>query len=148
MQPNDDRILYEGRSARTRHICVTPTWCVVDGNRYRVSDMDLLGVSRGRRDMARPGKVARTVLLVGGLVAMPVAIAGGWTRDVWVAVAVALVGTAALTALPTVLGRVLRRPYEIWAEYHGAPVLLFSTDDAEQYGQVARALVRAREAWP
>ena len=75
-----------------------------------------------------------------------VAIGRGWTSDLGAAIAVAVAGTAAVTFLPSALANVLRRPYEIWAEYDGRLVSLFATFDKEQFGQVARALIRARES--
>jgi len=51
---------------------------------------------------------------------------------------------------PVVLAAVGHRwrppAYELWGRYRGATVLLFSTDQERQFGQVTRALIRAREA--
>jgi len=72
--------------------------------------------------------------------------AAGWTAELGAALAVAVVGIAAVTFLLSALAGVLRRPYEIWAEYRGRPVCLLATFDSEQFGQVSRALLRARES--
>jgi hypothetical protein len=142
-----ERVLYEGRGqGEGGHICVTARWCVVDGSRYPIAELDLLGVTRGRRDALHASKVIGVAVIAGALVLMVIAIGSGWTRQMWAALVVATVGTIAITFMPAALGKVLRRPYEIWASYRGADVRLFVTEDAEQYGQVARALVRAREA--
>jgi len=37
------------------------------------------------------------------------------------------------------------RVRQLWATYHGRPVLLFETDDRLVFGQVRRALIRALE---
>jgi hypothetical protein len=141
------RVLYEGRAhGRGGHICVTARWCVVNGSRYPIGELDLIGVSRGRRDALHARKVIGLATVTGMLVLMIVAIGSGWTRQMWTALAVAAAGTVAITFMPSAVGAALRRPYEIWARYRGAEILLFATEDPEQHGQVARALVRAREA--
>jgi hypothetical protein len=141
-----ERVLYQGRSAAgTAEICVTTMWCTAGGTRYPIADLTMLERRRGRRALGRGRRVAGLVVVAAVLVVAVLAIRNGWTRQIWGAVGAAVVATAALTALPAVLGRALHRPYEIWARYEGTAVLLFVTEDPEQYGQVARALVRARE---
>jgi hypothetical protein len=141
-----DRVLYESRpGSGGSEICVTTRWCTANGVRYPIAELTMLGLRRGRRSTGRGGRVVGLVVVTAVLLVAAVAIGRGWTRQIWVAVGATLVATAALTALPAVLGRALHRPYEIWARYEDAPVLLFVTADPEQYGQVARALVRARE---
>jgi hypothetical protein len=148
MQADGGRVLYEGHSTPAgAHIRVSDRWCVVDGRHYPIGELGLVGVTRGHRDMLRGRKIVGLVAVVAALVLVVLSIRSGWTREIRAAVVVALVGTAALTAVPSILGRVLRRPYEIWARYRGTDVLLFVTEDAEQYGQVARALIRARELY-
>lgn len=145
MWTDPGRVLYEGRSAAGGHICVTAAWCLVNGAQYDMAELDLVGVARGSRGALRIRKVVGIAAVAVALLAVAVAIGAGWTRRVWPAAAVAAVGTVAITVLPSALDRLLRRPYEIWADYHGTGVRLFVTEDREQYGQVARALVRARE---
>jgi hypothetical protein len=146
MQAGHGRVLFEGRSPRTgAHIRVTTRTCEVNGFSFPMSELDVLGASRGRRDVLRAGKVAGLVVMVAAVVLFVVAVRRGWTSQVWIAVVAAAAGTVVITAMPAVFGWVFRRPYEIWAEFRGSQVLLFATEDAEQYGQVARALVRARE---
>lgn len=145
MWTDPGRVFYEGRSAAGGSIRVTSTWCQVDETGYPIRELGLVGVARGARRGWHGPRVVGVLAVGTAFVAVAVAVALGWTRQVWPAVAVALIGTAALTVLPAALDRVLRRPYEIWAEYRGTGVRLFVTEDREQYGQVARALVRARE---
>jgi hypothetical protein len=146
MQPDRERVLYEGRSARSgTWICVTTRWCMVDRDRYPVAELTLVGAARGERDLLRLRKAAGLAVVVIVLVVAFVAIRSGRTREIWTALGVTVAATTALTVLPAALGRFLRRTYQIWAHYRGAQVLLFDTADQEQYGQVARALIRARE---
>jgi Family of unknown function (DUF6232) len=141
-----DRVLYEGRSARSgMRICVTSRWCIVGQQRYPVAELTLVGAARGERDLLRARTAAGLVVVVALLVFSAVAIRSGRTRDIWTALGVTVAATAAVTALPGALRRFLRRTYQIWALYRGSQVLLFDTADQEQYGQVARALIRARE---
>ena len=41
--------------------------------------------------------------------------------------------------------RMRPRAYELWGDYRGMTVLLFSSDEEREYGQVTRALLRAQE---
>jgi hypothetical protein len=145
MWTDPGRVFYEGRSAAGGAIRVTSAWCQVGETGYPIEELDVVGVARGARRGWHGGRVVGVLAVGVALIAVAVAIAVGWTRQIWPAITVALIGTVALTILPSALDRVLRRPYEIWAEYRGAGVRLFVTEDREQYGQVARALVRARE---
>lgn len=153
MQADHERVLYEGRSARSGGwIRVTTHWCMVGVPpyagavaQYPVAELNLVGAARGGRDVFRPRRALTLAVVVVALVVAVVAIGSGRTREVWAAVAVSAAATVAITALPSVLGRFLRRSFQIWALYRGTQVLLFDTDDEEQYGQVARALIRARE---
>jgi uncharacterized membrane protein YdfJ with MMPL/SSD domain len=146
MESSRERVLYKGRSARTgTWICVTTRWCIVDRERYPVAELTLVGAARGERDLTRARKGIGLAVVVIVLILTAVAIRSGRTREIWTALGVTVAATTALTALPAALSRFLRRTYQIWAHYRGAQVLLFDTDDQEQYGQVARALIRARE---
>jgi hypothetical protein len=143
----NDRVLYEGSSKRSGvSICVTMNWCVSDGVHYPVAALGDLGKRRGERDPFHPPAIAGLVLVLAVLALVVVAIGRRWTADVGAAIGAAVLGTAAVTFLPSALAGVLRRPYEIWAEYEGRPVCLFATFDREQFGQVSRALLRARES--
>jgi hypothetical protein len=146
MTSDQGRVLYQGRYEPAGfEICVTTNWCIVNGTRYPMSGLSMFGSSRGRHDLRQGRRVIGLAIVTIVLVLVSIAICGGWTRQLWVALVVAVVATAAVTALPAVLGTALRRPYQIWARYRGAPVLLFTTRDPEQHGQVARALMRARD---
>ena len=146
MHPGRERLLYQGTSGPAGdEIRVTTRWCVVNGTRYPISELKQLSAGRGRRDLGRGGRIAGLAALTIVLVLVCVAIGTGWTRQLWIALGTAIVVTVAVSVLPAVLGATLRRPYQIWARYGDAPLLLFVTEDHEQYGQVSRALIRARE---
>jgi hypothetical protein len=147
MRPGHERLLYQGGSARPGYeIRVTTRWCVVNGTRYPISDLSALATGRGRRELGSRDRIVALAGLAAVLVVVCVAIGTGWTRQIWIALAAAILVTVAVSVLPAVLGVALRRPYQIWARYQDAPVLLFVTEDPEQHGQVARALLRARES--
>jgi hypothetical protein len=57
------------------------------------------------------------------------------------------VGGILLLAAAALAGACVRSPrrYELWAIYCGRPVLLLNTSDAQVFGQVKRALLRALE---
>jgi hypothetical protein len=42
-------------------------------------------------------------------------------------------------------GLLQERSYELWARFRGQQVRLFRSDDAREFGQVCRALLRARQ---
>jgi hypothetical protein len=145
----DGRILFEGATLRRGGggwIRVTTRCCMVNGYRYPIDELDVLGVSRGPRSMLRSRSLTVFLAVFVGLAPVTYAIAVGWTRNIWLAVAFTALGTIAVTAVPAAVLGMLRRPYEIWAEHRGELVLLFGTYHQEQYGQVARALIRAQEA--
>lgn len=140
-------MLFDGSSKRSGiRIHVTTSWCVTDRVQYPIAGLHHLGQRRGDRDPLHIPAIAGLGLVLAMLALVVVAIGRRWTSDLDVALAVAVVGTAALTFLPSALAGVLRRPYEIWAEYEGRLVCLFVTFDKEQFGQVSRALLRARES--
>lgn len=142
-----DRVLYDGASKRSGiHILVTTNWCISDGVQYPIAGLHRLGQRRGDRDALHLPAIAGLGLVLAVLALVVVAIARRWTAELGAALAAAVAATAAATFLPSALASVLRRPYEIWAEYEGRPVCLFVTFDKEQFGQVSRALLRARES--
>jgi hypothetical protein len=146
VRPDRERVLYRGGSAGGPDILITTGHLTFNGVRYRLDELSEFGTVRGRRPVGRRHtRITGLVAVVAVLVVVFVAIGTGWTRQIWLALAAALIVTVAASFLPTLLGAALRRPYELWARYRDAPLLLFVTEDSEQYGQVIRAVVRARE---
>lgn len=125
-------------------IYVTSDWLIVAGQRFPIRELTRLQTARGPRDPV----TARAILVTGTVVAA-VGLALGFIRDIgqvgagtWLAL-----GAAAFVPIViAVIGQRMRpRSYELWGQYQGRTVLLLSTDDERQYGQVTRALMRAQE---
>jgi uncharacterized protein DUF6232 len=125
-------------------ILVTDEWFVVAGYRYSVMELSNLRTGRGpRHPLTVRAMVVAVVVLLGlaavlGLTADPTNLPPG----TYVAIAAALIAPFVLAAF----GERLRpRPYELWADYYGITVRIFFSDSEQQYGQVTRALIRAKE---
>jgi len=110
-------------------IRVTGRWFIVGSRRYDVTELSHLRTVRGRHDPL----TTRAVVTTGVVLA---------------AVGAVMIGSTALL-VPLVLAwlgyRLRPRPFELWADYRGTTIQLFSSDSEREYGQVCRALVRARE---
>lgn len=78
-----------------------------------------------------------------------IGVALGYTGGLQRLSATAYLTLGAAAFVPVLLAAVghwLRPPaYELWGRYHGVMILLFSSDQERQFGQVTRALLRARE---
>jgi hypothetical protein len=109
-------------------------------NRFALHDLRSIHVVRGEPDPLRmAGTPAAAGLLaiivgVGPLFDSPAA---------WALAAVALVGTASFGGLTI---RARRPRWQLHAQHQGVEVCLYSTTDAQTFGQVRRGLVRALEA--
>lgn len=124
-------------------IVVTRDSFVVAGRRFPVQQLSRLRTARGPRDVFTVRVAVGVGIVAAGLVAVAVAA----VRDGHMPLAVGAAMTAALSlVLVMISGRVLRpRAFELWAEFHGLTMLVFTSDSAVQYGQVTRAVLRARE---
>jgi hypothetical protein len=148
---------------RDPHVLVTSTAICIDGSRYELGELE--AVWRTRRSVA-----TRRVLIGLGIVVLAVLVRvaasyiwwlGGldravrqWLSGDWLTVmTVAVVGLAAavfgtfvveamLSAIEDIRG--FGRHLELWATMAGHPVMLFRTNDSIRFGQVCRALMRAR----
>lgn len=148
---------------RDDRVHITAAAIVVDGCAYPLYRLDEVWKSRrslaGRRVLVGLGILATAVLV--RIAASMVWWLGGLDRAVehWlsggpgtvaivavVALAAAVVGVllveAALSAIEDIRGH--GRNLELWASIDGHPVRIFHTNDARRFGQVCRALVRAR----
>jgi uncharacterized protein DUF6232 len=126
-------------------ILVTPESFVVAGRRFPIRDLSNLRTSRGPNDRftARSVVVAAAVLGAVGLALAYTGDLGGQGPVVYL-----LLGAAALVpiALVSARRRLRPRPWELWGDFRGVTMLLFSSDQERQFGQVTRALLRAQEA--
>lgn len=124
-------------------IRITPEWFIVAGRRYPVSELSDLHTVRGAPDRLTVRAVVASVVV---LIAIGVALGFRGFDRLSPAACLALAAAALVpVALAWVGHRVRPRPYELWGRYRGLRTLLFSSDEERQYGQVTRALLRARE---
>ncbi|HEX5542804.1 MAG TPA: DUF6232 family protein [Micromonospora sp.] len=125
-------------------ICITPEWFLVAGRRFPVRELTRLQTARGPRHPI----VVRAVIVT-GLVLAGVGATLGFTGNLARLSAGAYLALGMVAFVPVLaasIGQRLRpRAFELWAEYQGIAILVFSSDNERQYGQVTRALLRARE---
>jgi hypothetical protein len=126
-------------------ILVTVEVFRVGSRRYPVRELSALRTARGTQD---PFAVRVLALGGGALVAVGAGITvSRQSADVGTASYLAMGAAAFVPVVMAMLGsRVRPRPYELWGDYRGVSTLLFRCPDERRYGQVTRALVRAREA--
>jgi hypothetical protein len=118
---------------------------MIGERRYAISELTDLYTARSPRDAL----TVRVVAVSGGVLA-GIGIALGYTGALYrlSPPSYLMLGTA--TLVPVVLaalGHRWRPPdYGLWGRYKGVTVLLYCSDEERQFGQVSRALLRAREA--
>lgn len=151
-----DRIYYRDRAVR-----VTAERIEVDGRAYPLAELARVWYRRGRwswRTVAGRGALGVAMLVPVALGAVGVAVAlsigASATTTIAMVLGAGLVGLLA-GPLADVLLEHLDRSYargarqvEIWALWHGAPVLLIRTGDQLRFGKIYRALQRALETRP
>lgn len=125
-------------------ICVTYHWFIVGRRRFPVSELTHLRTARGPRD-----PLSQRAMVVTGTVLGSVGATLGFTRGMNQVTPAAVLALAAAAFVPLLLAafghRMRPRAFELWGEYRGLTMLLFTCDDERQYGQVTRALLRAQE---
>jgi hypothetical protein len=126
-------------------ILVTPEWFIVAGRRFPIGELRDLRTARGPHDQLTIRSVTVTAVVLAGI-----GITLGLTTELNHLSAqtyLALTAVAFVPFLVATIGHRMRpRAYELWGEFRGLTILLFSSDEERQYGQVTRALVRAQEA--
>ncbi|WP_246278101.1 DUF6232 family protein [Phytohabitans rumicis] len=124
---------------------MTKDWFIVAGRRFPVGELRQLRTARGPHHQLTIRWVTVTAIVLGGI-----GITLGLTTELNRLSAQTYLALTAVAFVPFVvatLGHRLRpRAFELWGEFRGMTVLLFSSDEERQYGQVTRALVRAQEA--
>ncbi|MEH1015873.1 DUF6232 family protein [Micromonospora sp. CPCC 206060] len=126
-------------------ITVTSHRFTVGDRTFVVRELTRLRTTRGPHDRLTVQAIAVTGGIVAGT-ALLLGLTGGLQR---LSVGGYLcLGVAALVpVLIALAGRRWRPPaHELWGSYRGTDQLLFSSDEERQFGQVTRALLRAREA--
>ncbi|SBT46480.1 DUF6232 family protein [Micromonospora auratinigra] len=125
-------------------IVVTAERFTVGRTSWPVAELTRLRTARGPHDRLALRAVAVSAALIGA-VGVLLGFTGGLQR--LTASAYLTLGVVGLLPLLLVLlGDRWRPPaYELWGWHRGTEVLLFSSDDERQFGQVTRAVQRARE---
>jgi hypothetical protein len=126
-------------------ISVTSHLFVIGDRRFPINELADLRTARGPHDSLTIRAVAVTGAVLGGI-----GLALGYTGGLYRLTAAAYLTLGIAALVPIVLaaaGHWLRPPaYELWGRYQGVTILLFSSDQEREFGQVSRALLRAREA--
>ncbi|MEV6811041.1 DUF6232 family protein [Micromonospora sp. NPDC051296] len=125
-------------------IVVTVDRFTVGRTSWRVAELTHLNTTRGPHD-----RVATRAVLVSAVVIVGVGLLLGFTGGLQRLTAGAYLLLGAVFLVPVLLaaaGDRWRPPaYELWGRRGGVDELLFSSDDEHQFGQVTRAVRRARE---
>jgi Family of unknown function (DUF6232) len=137
-QPGDNgnRTLYDDGTVR-----VIGRWLIVDGARYEIREMRHLRTISGSRTSVRTGAA-----IAAGAVAVIIAIASPYLGlSGWIALGLLLSVPLGLWAFAAGNGS---RSSELWCEYRGHTVqaLWVKGSDQRRYGQICRAITRARES--
>ena len=144
---------YDDRSVR-----VTSETLRVGDRAYPLRGLTRVWQQRGaRRWGSLAGRGALGVALIGPLAVAAIGILLAFRLDTSTTTTIAIVGGSVLVGLATgpiadLLFERLDRSYarglhdlQLWADVRGRPVLLLHTHDALRFGQICRALQRARE---
>lgn len=130
-----------GRTYYQRNgVCVTDQYLVAEGRRYEIARLRTVWTTRGPHD-----PVAMSAAVVSAVVVLAVTVGHPGGTGVWGWAAVLAVASIAL-GLAVAVGKSHGRHYELWAEYNGADLRILESASSEVYGQICRALIRAREA--
>lgn len=133
--PRAERVHYQRDG-----VTVTDSYLESPLGKFAINDLDDLRMVRGRGD---PLAVS-SILVAGGLA---LAVVVGWAylgqRTAWV-------GLASLMMIPiglaVVAARTRVRHYQLWAACQGRDVMVVLVQDPAAYGQICRAVIRAKEA--
>ncbi|MFI7081239.1 DUF6232 family protein [Micromonospora sp. NPDC049903] len=137
-----------GRSQRLLYarpgIIVTADRFTVGRSTWRVAELTHLHTTRGDQDPVAARAVLVSTVVIGGIGLML-----GFTGGLHRLTAEAYLLLGAVFLVPVLLAAAGDRwrppPYELWGRRGDVEELLFSSDDEQQFGQVSRALRRARE---
>lgn len=140
--PDRDRVHYDSQDRihyNAGGVLVTGTWLRADGRNYPIAELTNIRTVRGSfSDM--------TINLSLVVVALMITIARVWDQlnaDGWLG---ALTILGFVVSLAVISSRVRRRTNFMIADHGRARVLLVEEDSSIRYGQIFRAVQRAREA--
>lgn len=117
----------------------------VPGHHYPMAELSNLRSSRRTADPATWWAVLLSGAVLATLGAV-VSAAGQPAGQDRLTYPLLVVAAGCLAAIGLYARHRARRTYEVWGEFHGRTCLLFATTDIREFGQVTRALRRAREA--
>jgi hypothetical protein len=133
--PGNGRAYYDAGG-----VLVTSRWFVTPEGRYLIAELADVNLSRGPYHPL-------VTYTVGASFAFLFAVCVSW--PFFYSDAQAWVGVAVISFVPIGLAlallRIKPRTYEIWASHRGQRMPIFWTFDETTFGQVSRALMRARE---
>jgi len=125
-------------------ITVTDRWFVVAGRRYPLSELSRLRTARGPHDTLTIKAGVLTGAVLAAIGALLTALQARPLLDARIYLVMAVAALVPL-ALAMIGYRFRPRPWELWGEFRGTTVQLFYSEAEHEYGQVTRALMRAKE---
>ncbi len=130
---------------RRAGVLVTHEVLIVGDRRYGIAGLSRLRVGRCSRNPVTPwGAVLAGAVFAAVGVGVSLGLRSGEPGSLTYAVLAVAMAVPVLVALYA--GHRARRTHELWGEHHGRTVLLFASTEEREFGQVTRALMRAREA--
>jgi Family of unknown function (DUF6232) len=137
-------LYYEGPRARItdEHFVTASPY----GRMFAISELRYIHVAQdsGAVEFATPPPVRWGSSALAGAAAVLTLVGGPVLHAPTLAVA-ALILTGATSVLSAACWRPQRRPYELWARYHGGFVCLYADADRRAFAQVVRATKRLLE---
>ena len=143
--PNPSRVTRGAAILYSRHgITITVDHLVVADRRYPVAQLTDLRTTDSASDGVGLRVVQVAMLVLAGLTAGLAAsgAAGGHTAAL---IFGAVVAAVAAVPLGFAVARRRRHGHQLWGRHRGVDLLLYATADAREFGQVTRAVRRARE---
>jgi Family of unknown function (DUF6232) len=141
---------------RDQDVLVTSSGVRMGGRAYRLAEFDRVWHAHGRRRLSEAagrgalGLAMLSPLVLGGLaVVAALSLHASLRTTLIVTFGGVLLGLLSVPLADVLLDRVDRsydrgsRRREIWGRVRGTDVLLLSTDDAQRFGRIYRALERA-----
>lgn len=138
--PPDRRRATDRVYINQRGVIITGRYFCSDDRRYPIAD--LAEITRERGTLHSGVTVGLVLAFIAAVAAVPLAVGVGTTGPISLAVVMVLIPAAVAVYCQH------RWPasFELYANHHGDSVCLFSTRSELEFGQVARALIRACEA--
>ena len=130
----DGRTYYERAGIR-----ITDQYLTAAGRRYTLADLRNTTMVRGPYS-----PVVTSVTVVAAVVVLAVAVAWPWRGFLGIC-ALAVLSLIPVAVVVAVC-KVCKRHYQLWSDYRGIQVRVLDVPNGETFGQICRALTRARES--